>query len=219
MWPRVVPAVCQQVLLLSQKCKRPVRPLCRRAARSRPIAVSAADPRLSRSLTETASPLAMRITCFAEHVWQSVSPMSARTSCGTRAPLEVSRTRNAKPNWGAVRDEQHDYGAFRAELRPPRPRSHGGGEGAVFDVCTAPCGVKLWRKFYPSFKTLGFVGRSGRIRTCDPLVPNEVRYQTAPHSDPRRRYMLNRRATSLVDQARLIFKSCAPSQSVLVPSA
>ena len=28
-------------------------------------------------------------------------------------------------------------------------------------------------------------GRSGRIRTCDPLVPNEVRYQTAPHSDIR----------------------------------
>lgn len=26
-------------------------------------------------------------------------------------------------------------------------------------------------------------GRSGRIRTCDPLVPNEVRYQTALHSE------------------------------------
>ncbi len=26
-------------------------------------------------------------------------------------------------------------------------------------------------------------GRSGRIRTCDPLVPNEVRYQAALHSD------------------------------------
>ena len=25
-------------------------------------------------------------------------------------------------------------------------------------------------------------GRSGRIRTCDPLVPNEVRYQAALHS-------------------------------------
>ncbi len=34
------------------------------------------------------------------------------------------------------------------------------------------------------------IGRSGRIRTCDPLVPNEVRYQTAPHSvsHARRRY-------------------------------
>ena len=28
-----------------------------------------------------------------------------------------------------------------------------------------------------------FFGRSTRIRTLDPLVPNQVRYQTAPHSD------------------------------------
>ena len=27
------------------------------------------------------------------------------------------------------------------------------------------------------------IGRSERIRTSDPLVPNEVRYQAAPHSD------------------------------------
>jgi hypothetical protein len=27
-------------------------------------------------------------------------------------------------------------------------------------------------------------GRSERIRTSDPLVPNEVRYQAALHSDP-----------------------------------
>ena len=26
-------------------------------------------------------------------------------------------------------------------------------------------------------------GRSGRIRTCDPLVPNQMRYQTALHSE------------------------------------
>ena len=29
----------------------------------------------------------------------------------------------------------------------------------------------------------GKLGRSDRIRTYDPLVPNEVRYQTALHSD------------------------------------
>ena len=29
---------------------------------------------------------------------------------------------------------------------------------------------------------LDSVGRSTRIRTLDPLVPNQVRYQTAPHS-------------------------------------
>ena len=28
-------------------------------------------------------------------------------------------------------------------------------------------------------------GRSGRIRTCDPRVPNAVLYQTEPHSDLR----------------------------------
>ena len=30
-------------------------------------------------------------------------------------------------------------------------------------------------------------GRSGKIRTCDPLVPNEVRYQAALHSETARR--------------------------------
>ena len=30
-------------------------------------------------------------------------------------------------------------------------------------------------------------GRSGRIRTCDPRVPNAVLYQTEPHSDERAR--------------------------------
>src|SRR4051794_11095634 len=29
------------------------------------------------------------------------------------------------------------------------------------------------------------VGRGDRIRTCDPLVPNEMRYQTAPLPDDR----------------------------------
>ena len=32
---------------------------------------------------------------------------------------------------------------------------------------------------------LELLGRSDRIRTYDPLVPNEVRYQTALHSDTR----------------------------------
>ena len=30
--------------------------------------------------------------------------------------------------------------------------------------------------------TLNVFGRSTRIRTLDPLVPNQVRYQAAPHS-------------------------------------
>ena len=32
-------------------------------------------------------------------------------------------------------------------------------------------------------KLLLKLGRSTRIRTLDPLVPNQVRYQTAPHSE------------------------------------
>ena len=31
--------------------------------------------------------------------------------------------------------------------------------------------------------TSTYLGPSGRIRTCDPLVPNQMRYQTALHSD------------------------------------
>ncbi|EAV45932.1 hypothetical protein SIAM614_08898 [Stappia aggregata IAM 12614] len=34
-----------------------------------------------------------------------------------------------------------------------------------------------------SLQILGKNGRSERIRTSDPLVPNEVRYQAALHSD------------------------------------
>jgi hypothetical protein len=29
----------------------------------------------------------------------------------------------------------------------------------------------------------GVLGRSGRIRTCDPCVPNAVLYRAEPHSD------------------------------------
>ena len=35
----------------------------------------------------------------------------------------------------------------------------------------------------PHRQPIDFIGRSERIRTSDPLVPNEVRYQTALHSD------------------------------------
>ena len=32
-------------------------------------------------------------------------------------------------------------------------------------------------------KIMGLNGRSDRIRTYDPLVPNQMRYQTAPRSE------------------------------------
>ena len=37
------------------------------------------------------------------------------------------------------------------------------------------CGKERWE----------FDGRGDRIRTCDLFVPNEARYQTAPHPDKR----------------------------------
>ena len=42
------------------------------------------------------------------------------------------------------------------------------------DACKAPA---LPDELYPHY------GRSTRIRTLDPLVPNQVRYQTALHSE------------------------------------
>ena len=35
-------------------------------------------------------------------------------------------------------------------------------------------------------KSLMITGRSGRIRTCDPCVPNAVLYRAEPHSDKTR---------------------------------
>ena len=34
-----------------------------------------------------------------------------------------------------------------------------------------------------SYAGLSIIGRCERIRTSDPFVPNEVRYQAAPHTD------------------------------------
>src|SRR5882724_4160456 len=39
-------------------------------------------------------------------------------------------------------------------------------------------------------KTSGKLGRSGRIRTCDPCVPNAVLYRAEPHSDKNAAYSL-----------------------------
>ncbi len=36
------------------------------------------------------------------------------------------------------------------------------------------------------------LGRSTRIRTLDPLVPNQVRYRTAPHSEDQNNTRLGR---------------------------
>ncbi len=45
------------------------------------------------------------------------------------------------------------------------------------------CGSFCGRLFGSSSYVFEKIGRSERIRTSDPLVPNEVRYQAALHSD------------------------------------
>jgi hypothetical protein len=40
--------------------------------------------------------------------------------------------------------------------------------------------------FGKAFILLGLVGRSGGIRTHDPLTPSQVRYRAALHSGPRK---------------------------------
>src|ERR1700732_4941736 len=47
-------------------------------------------------------------------------------------------------------------------------------------------------------------GRSGRIRTCDPCVPNAVLYRTEPHSDKNAAYSLGFRAPQEAELRMLI---------------
>ncbi len=59
------------------------------------------------------------------------------------------------------------------------------------------CGGFCGRLFGPASYVFEKIGRSERIRTSDPLVPNEVRYQAALHSDIailRRHCLTSRRA-------------------------
>ncbi len=43
--------------------------------------------------------------------------------------------------------------------------------------------IKFKRKVGSLARTHFKLGRSTRIRTLDPLVPNQVRYRAAPHSE------------------------------------
>src|SRR5439155_25282951 len=54
-------------------------------------------------------------------------------------------------------------------------------------------GLNLWLTWKPAAirtKSLMKSGRSGRIRTCDPCVPNAVLYRAEPHSDKNAAYSL-----------------------------
>jgi hypothetical protein len=54
------------------------------------------------------------------------------------------------------------------------------------------------------------IGRGNRIRTCDPLVPNQMRYQTAPCPEPAHRDSANGAADPITVRERLPFR---PPQS------
>src|ERR1700681_4606855 len=76
----------------------------------------------------------------------------------------------------------------------------------------APCNRLIW--FEKN-------GRSERIRTSDPLVPNEVRYQTALHSDIANAFVSHRpyRGALLEAQAiasaRLVLSACAGARGMV----
>src|SRR5690606_35279309 len=54
----------------------------------------------------------------------------------------------------------------------------------LFQICQAARAIRARTpEVRRSMTARGENGRSGRIRTCDPRVPNAVLYQTEPHSD------------------------------------
>ena len=73
----------------------------------------------------------------------------------------------SKVNWSEWQD---------LNLRPPDPQS-----GALPPALHPDCFYFFFER-EQAFDLLP-VGRGDKIRTCDPIVPNDVRYQTALHLD------------------------------------
>ena len=53
-------------------------------------------------------------------------------------------------------------------------------------------------------KNLMISGRSGRIRTCDPCVPNAVLYRAEPHSDKKAAYSVGFDALQAANSRNLV---------------
>ena len=135
-------------------------------------------------------------------------PKSGASACfATRARVgrkEPPSRRSTSEGWCECRDSNSD--AFRhGHLKPARlpvpPHSHMGfplprvrwcsREDSNFHVLRhsdlnaaclpIPPRLQTRRGAMPARRSTRN-GRSSRIRTCDPLVPNEVRYQAAPYS-------------------------------------
>src|ERR1700732_2248030 len=57
------------------------------------------------------------------------------------------------------------------------------------------------------------LGRSGRIRTCDPCVPNAVLYRAEPHSDKNAAYSLGFRTPQEAEFKDLNPSECGPENA------
>ncbi len=78
-------------------------------------------------------------------------------------------------------DRTHDLQLRRLLLYPTELRAH---KNEYLDDCLDQNLSHKEQRLQSMITLEPFnTGRSTRIRTLDPLVPNQVRYQTAPHSD------------------------------------
>ena len=94
---------------------------------------------------------------------------------------------SANPGGNYTASSSSLYTTYHHARPPPSPRR------VPFSHCQRPFGSKTTTRTYHStshpaghsicWLDRTFFGRSTRIRTLDPLVPNQVRYQTALHSD------------------------------------
>ena len=53
----------------------------------------------------------------------------------------------------------------------------------VASVGLEPMTYRVWTDRSSQLSYLAINGRDGRIRTCDPLIPNQVHYQAVLHPD------------------------------------
>jgi hypothetical protein len=91
----------------------------------------------------------------------------------------------------AAADQPGRPGQPRRRTSPAGPASRGGGPARPARLPAYPSGSKLGLcpigsskgQFSRSRADLAFSGRDGGIRTHDLFVPNEARYQAAPHPD------------------------------------
>ena len=125
-----------------------------------------------------------------------------RNRCASSRDSWAAGTEPAsKKKWGGrwdsnPRQPRSQPGALPAELRPPLSKTHfnlqlarpAGVEPATTGL-EGRCSIQLSygrsrNGSLPQHPWTSSVGRGSRIRTCDPLLPKQMRYQTAPCPEP-----------------------------------